>query len=276
MFSNGWALSHGLSAPAPAGLLVAPPRVEPPQPEAGGRTRRSVASRGIGAPFVYLASARPPADSGSGTIYYPYHASEWNELIGSHDALIGELREREGVEETTVCLYVLEYQNPTIRRAYESAGFRVITHGRRDDPTFLRRQLQELAAHTVVATNRVSTALWYGGHLGRRMRVFGDVFGAEAQGGPGHAADEQSRLFGPLLDGSLSPDDERALADAELGADLMRPAAELRSLLTAGHGARRLTVERQVALAEHRARAVGHRALGRWIAPRATTGEARR
>ena len=50
----------------------------------------------------------------------------------------------------TVCLYWNEYHDPEVRRAYERAGFRVISHGYRGhmwkdtDTDFLDRQLAEL------------------------------------------------------------------------------------------------------------------------------------
>lgn len=132
----------------------------------------------IGAPFLYLASQRTPVTPKPGsTLVYPFHAWEGDRTAGSHQGLIAELASELGTD-VTVCLYWLEFENPEIRQAYEAAGFRVISHGHRDgDPDFLHRQIAELERHETVVANRVATALWYGGYLGRAIRVVGEGFG---------------------------------------------------------------------------------------------------
>ena len=72
-------------------------------------------------------------------------------------------------------IYWLKHRNPRVRAIYEEAGFRVICHGERDgDPEFLFRQRAELRRHKRVASNRLTTAIFYGISEGCEPAIYGD------------------------------------------------------------------------------------------------------
>jgi hypothetical protein len=159
----------------------------------------------------------------------------------------------------TVCLYWRDHDEPRVRALYRESGFRVICHGRRDDPEFLVRQRDELRRHEVVATNRLGSALWYGAHLGLEPIVFGPVFGQwEADEGARYDAFQRAR-FPELFDPAATPADRRARADAELGVEHRRSPTELAALLGwDGERPRPGAALRARTLAEHRTRTAVH------------------
>lgn len=125
--------------------------------------------------------AYPDAPTGEreGTIFYPFHGWEGQEVVGDHAAMLRRLRE---VEEgpITTCLYWMDYDNAEIRRVYEEGGCRVITHGLRGfahrgtDRLFLYKQYAELRAHRRVVSNRLGSAILYGASVGCEVGVYGD------------------------------------------------------------------------------------------------------
>jgi hypothetical protein len=154
----------------------------------------------VGAPWAYLLTlekqaeweARGPAREG--TLVYPFHGWEGQQVVGSHSSFIDQIRANEGDGPVTVCLYWNEYRDDDVRQRYESAGFRVICHGQRGymwrgtDPRFLDKQLAELRRHRKVVSNRLSTAIFYGASVGCDVGVYGDPMLLEAEdpvfGGP--------------------------------------------------------------------------------------------
>lgn len=190
----------------------------------------------IGAPFAYLLAMSPEVeDEREGTLYYPFHGWENGAVIGDHTTLAREIAE---VEEgpVTVCLYWLEHEDPAIRGVYEEAGFRVVCHGRRGknrkggDADFLSRQLAELRRHRRVASNRLSTAVFYGVAAGCAMRVYGDPMRYEASLPIVERLDHVRRLFPDLHAVDVDDDLARTVAAAELGLAHVTPPAELRTL----------------------------------------------
>jgi hypothetical protein len=190
----------------------------------------------IGAPWLYLLALEPdPGLPRRGTIWYPFHGWEQQEVLGDHSALIAEIRETEP-EEVTVCLYWAEYGNPAVRRLYEDEGFRVICHGYRGhwwhrvDPRFLYRQLAELRRHRRVASNRLSSAIFYGVAAGCEPAVYGDPMVLKDEhpvfGGVARIRRLWPDLHGPTLDLVVA----RHLTAQELGAPHMTTPAELRHL----------------------------------------------
>ena len=227
----------------------------------------------IGAPFLYLLAVRraqieaaPPPES---TIFDPYHSSEHEAAVGSTSELIRVLTDRgpAGGKPMTVCLYWREYDDPTVRRAYEDAGFRVVCHGHRGDQDFLDRQLEELLRHDRVASNRIGSALWYGGALGRRLELFGPVFGESEDEAASFARLQQAR-WPELLDGGVDGARARELAAVELGAEFQRDPDELADLLGWDDSGRLHALRlRASVLSEHHVRRVRHH-LRRRLPPR--------
>lgn len=194
----------------------------------------------IGAPFRYLSRLRPVDEQAErrGTIWYPFHGTaDYESVTGAHDALIRQIREVEGDEPVTVCLYYVEYDQPEIRAEYENAGFRVICHGQRGakwqgtTPDFLDRQLAELRRHRRVVSNRLSTAIFYGLSEGLEAGVYGDpmtfVGGRAGFIGDGLLERNYAAMFGPRTDTATC----RAIADDELGEAWLMEPNELRHAL---------------------------------------------
>ncbi|MEV4705275.1 hypothetical protein [Actinoplanes sp. NPDC049316] len=209
------------------------------------RTRRrawSLGRRGtyvVGAPWAYLLRLDPePADAGprEGTIWYPFHGWEGQHVTGDHARLIAQIRATEPGP-VTVCLYWQEFLTPAVHRRYERAGFRVVCHGYRGDarrpgdPGFLDRQLTELRRHRRVASNRLSSAVWYGILAGCEPAVYGDPMTLAGEdprhGGQARIRRQWAQLHGEQVDAGVA----YATAVEELGADRLAPAAELRHVL---------------------------------------------
>jgi hypothetical protein len=152
---------------------------------------------------------------------------------GSHRRLIDEIVATE-TGPVTFCLYWNEYRNDWVRAEYEKAG-RVICHGYRGylwqdtDIRFLHHQLSELRAHQRVASNRLSSAIFYGVAAGCEPAVYGDPMHLERED---RAVAERIRRQWPELHGQLpEPAAARRSALAELGDGYLATPAELRAML---------------------------------------------
>ena len=204
------------------------------------RTRRRAWSMGrrqaavVGAPFLYLLRmTEPAAPERTGTIWYPFHGWEGAYVKGDHQRLIAEIAATEPGP-ITFCLYWHEFRNDRIRAAYEKAG-RVICHGYRGhqwrdtDTRFLHHQLTELRAHQRVASNRLSSAIFYGVAAGCEPAVYGDPMHLERED---RATAERIRRQWPELHGERpEPAAARESALAELGDGYLASPGELRAML---------------------------------------------
>lgn len=201
--------------------------------------------RVIGSPWAYLlrlraadvAAATAPGAAREGTIVYPFHGWEGQQIVGDHTAYADEIREREGDVPITVCLYWNDYDKPQVVQAYESRGMRVITHGLRGhnyldvDHGFLDRQFTELLRHRRVVSNRLGSALLYGASVGAQIGVYGDPMVLEGDHAVLGGMARQRRLFPQLHTEAVSPEIADRVARTELGIDLvLRPAALLAQL----------------------------------------------
>jgi hypothetical protein len=232
---HGWNIGHGF-APDHEFVDGAPLYVW------SERTRRRAWSYGhrnayvVGAPWAYLVrmagAGEEPRD---GTLWYPFHGWEGQHVVGDHDRLIATIRDTEPGP-VTVCLYWQEYQTGRLRRRYERAGFRVVCHGYRGgqwtdlDPGFLHRQLAEQRRHRRVASNRLSSAVFYGILAGCEPAVYGDPMMLDGEipifGGQQRIRRQWADLHGERVDVDLA----RRIATAELGADRLLSPAEMRRL----------------------------------------------
>ncbi len=195
----------------------------------------------IGAPWVYLLEMerdhdRVSAPRGEGTLWYPFHGWEGQDLVGDHRRLIETIRAVEPGP-VTVCLYWNEFHKRHTRRRYERAGFRVICHGYRGrwwdrtDPQFLLNQLAELRAHRRVASNRLSTAVFYGASVGCDIAVYGDPMVLRDEdtehGGYARIRRQWRAIHGEQVDATTA----REVAASELGIELRASPVELRAVL---------------------------------------------
>ena len=207
------------------------------------RTRRRAWSLGrretyvVGAPWAYLLEMQPdPGAEREGTIWYPFHGWEGQHVLGDHGRLIDQITATEPGP-VTVCLYWQEFRDQAVRRRYLEAGFRVICHGYRGgqwqdlDPQFLDRQLAEQRRHRRVASNRLCSAIFYGALAGCEPAVYGDPMTLENEsmtyGGQARVRRQWPELHGEQVELAAA----RATVTAELGADRLLPAAELRRVL---------------------------------------------
>lgn len=171
-----------------------------------------------------------------GTIFYPFHGWEGQEVAGDHQRMLEQLREVEGDRPLTVCLYWVEHRNPAIREVYENGGCRVITHGMRGfgyqgtDVEFLWKQYAELSAHDRVVSNRLGSAILYGASVGCEVGVYGDPMILENEH-PVYGGIERQKRNWPELHQEFVPQDfVEALAEAELGLRHVREPAEIMDL----------------------------------------------
>jgi hypothetical protein len=232
---HGWNVVDGLGAGTP---------YQPGRPIFvwSEQTRRRAWSMGrrqatvIGAPFLYLLTFVPaPAEpvTRQGTIWYPFHGWEGQHLRGDHRRLIDEIMRTEDGP-VTFCLYWHEYRDDQVRAEYEKAG-RVVCHGYRGfrwrdtETRFLHHQLGELRRHRRVASNRLSSAVFYGVAAGCAPAVYGDPMHLDQEHAP---TAERIRRQWPELHGR-HPDPARAYptAMAELGAGYLACPGELRAVL---------------------------------------------
>lgn len=192
----------------------------------------------MGSPFLYLMEFKP--DEGGereGTIWYPFHGTrEYEQVTGDHDSLIDEIKDTEDGP-VTMCLYYVEYEDDDIRRKYERAGFRVITHGHRGaqwkgtDRFFLHKQLAELRRHRRVASNRLTTAVFYGIAAGCEPAVYGDPMDFVGVK-PGFNGEPLLKAWLPEMFGKhVDLETARQIAHVELGADYLMSPQELRLTL---------------------------------------------
>lgn len=192
----------------------------------------------IGAAWAYLLRMeveQPTAvvpEQRSGTIFYPFHGWEAQEVVGDHRAMLRELQEVEQGP-LTVCLYWVEHAKPAIRAVYEEAGCRVITHGNRGfayqgtDPQFLRKQHAALIQHKRVVSNRLSSAILYGASVGCGVGVYGDPMVLEGEHLVYGGVERQKRTW-PELHAEFVPQEiAESFAHEELGLRHVREPAEI-------------------------------------------------
>lgn len=200
--------------------------------------------RVIGAPWSYLLRMEP--DLGvvaeterEGTLWFLFHGWEGGKITGQHARLIEEIKETEPGP-VTMSLYYTEYERPEIRRVYEDAGFRIISFGKRgwmyEDThrTFLHQQLAEFRRHKRVASNRLSTAIFYGASVGCEPAVYGDPMelAGEDKAFGGNARVEQ--LWPELIGKEIDLAAARAIVEDELGTAALHSPEELRLLFDWG------------------------------------------
>ncbi|MEO7753055.1 MAG: hypothetical protein ABIS35_06540 [Terracoccus sp.] len=193
----------------------------------------------VAAPWLYLLELerqeqwRRTAPRPTGTIVYPFHGWEGQQVVGSHTAYIEEVKSVEGDVPITVCLHWNEYDNPKVRREYEDAGVRVVTHGQRGylwkdtDVSFLYRQLHEMRGHARVVSNRMSSAILYAASAGVEVGIYGDPMELEADHAVLGGAGKPRRMWPEMHQSHIPAAYAEAVALAELGADEMLSPAEV-------------------------------------------------
>lgn len=194
----------------------------------------------IGSPWAYLLALQADAtttsplvvgteDEAAGTIVYPFHGWEGQQIVGDHAAYAAQIRTAEGDVPVTICLYWNDYENPVVREVYQDAGFRVITHGRRGhlyvggDLDFLDRQYAELRSHRRAVSNRMGSALLYAASLGLSIGVYGDPMVLAGDHTVLGGMERQRRLYPKLHQADVDRSVAHDVACRELGLDLTVP-----------------------------------------------------
>lgn len=171
----------------------------------------------VGAPWLYLPLDAPSETERKGTLWF-FHGWGGGKMP---ERVIAEIRETEPGP-VTVALSPREYQRPDVRAFYADAGFDVLRLGSRGwsyegtDRRYLHKLLEAFHKHERVASNRLSTVIFYGIAAGCRPAVYGLD--------PVHRWPE---MIGPEID----PVTAREIADQELGTAWRLPPEELRMLL---------------------------------------------
>jgi hypothetical protein len=184
--------------------------------------------RCIGAPFTYLArtlwrDGSYPA--GNGTLVFGSHSNE---------AMVETWSERDlvaSVEQVCEPPYTVSVSYQDLNRSgtkvYRDAGWRVVSFGQRNQPSFLVELAFEIVRHESVVGNLMQSALMYGALLKRRTRVLGpkpDWMGSPYD--PGKISQSLGRY--PELHGvGLSSDEAGNLGKSELGWESNLPPLEL-------------------------------------------------
>lgn len=192
----------------------------------------------IGSAWGYLLEVRkdePAPAKREGTIFYPFHGWEGQKVLGDHRDLLRTLQEVE-TGPLTVCLYWTEHRDESIRRIYEDAGCRVITHGQRGyayrgtTRRFLDNQLEELRAHERVVSNRLGSAILYGASVGCEVGVYGDPMVLENDHAVYGGLERQRRNWPDLYGEKVDRDIAAEIAHVELGLDKLRSPGEIMDL----------------------------------------------
>jgi hypothetical protein len=193
----------------------------------------------VGSPWMYLLdlegqqaweAARPER---RGTIVYPFHGWEGQQVLGSHTAYVEQVKQVEGDVPITVCLHWNEFNNDKVRAQYEQAGVRVITHGERGylwkdtDIGFLYKQLDEIRAHARVVSNRMTSAILYAATAGAEVGVYGDPMALESDHAILGGVGKPRRLWPRMHAEAVPLDYARLVAEEELGAAEMLHPLEL-------------------------------------------------
>ena len=187
----------------------------------------------IGAPFLYGVAAlaagveRPPL--GAGTIVFAQHSDGMARVSQDIERLIDEVEDQEQGP-FTASIFYQDLDDPDFVEPFRRAGWRTVTFGSRADPMFLPRMILELQAHRAVVSNSVGSAIWYGAHLGRRVRVMGKPPTVTVV--TGRAVDLDLAHRWPGLGGQgIDGDEAVAVANIELGYPCLRGPDELAELL---------------------------------------------
>jgi hypothetical protein len=180
----------------------------------------------IGAPFIYacrslLGDAEGDIPAGTGTLCMPQHSVPGWQSTQDHSRFIAEVEATE-TGPFTVALFYVDMSRSEVVSPYETAGWRVVSFGRRDENLFVYRVITEMVRHRSVVSDQVGTPVWYGAHLGRRVRIVGPPAAHLYIDDANVFRDRWPSVFGAGVEG----EEARALADLELdGSCILAPDA---------------------------------------------------
>lgn len=192
---HGWALDSGKGIKKLMGgrylyLSWSSARVA----RSGISDRRTI---GIGAPFIYAHSIlanqiesykKSKTSTGSGILFFPVHGNEYSQQ--NPQSQIALFKEKYNPSGSTVCLYWVEYINPSIYNLYKEAGFAIVCAGfsgqmehtglgysaRRlagspigGRPNFILQTIAMMTTHRKIVFGGLGTAVFYAAYLGKEI-----------------------------------------------------------------------------------------------------------
>lgn len=184
----------------------------------------------IGSPFLYLETLLTQLgwsrSNRLGPVFIPIHGTRLIRVRGAHKELAHHVAEVDGP--STVCLHSEDILDPDLTDAWASAGHRLVTAGRRDDPEFLLRIMYLVGNASKVASNRLSTAVVYAAAAGTPATVYGDplTFGMEQRSSIDELRDRWPEFHDPAAHGAVG-----AVARDELGGHALLSPEALRTEL---------------------------------------------
>ena len=200
-------------------------------------TRDAGASRvtATGSPFAYLLELLPEAEVNvrSQTLVLPYHGLSQGDETSTITALLEQIRDAHGLEDTVVYLHANEVTDQRIQAVCRDAGVecRSFWQGRASlyDPYLLVRQIATFRRARRVISNALCTPLWYAALLGAEPMVFGQPPAFNESSEHADRAVRVARANWPYMFDGDDYDSGGAFEAArhELGVDLVMPPAEL-------------------------------------------------
>lgn len=198
----------------------------------------------IGAAWAYLREMEPdlgytPEAERTGTLFFLFHGWEGGKITGDHKRMVDNIREVEDGP-VTMSLYYTEYARKEVREAYQEAGFDVICFGERGwnylgtDRRFLYKQLQALRGFKRVASNRLSTAIFYGASVGCDVGVYGDPMELAGENPLFGGTARLARLWPEMIGEHTDREAVAATTEEEIGTRWMVPAEELKRMIFDG------------------------------------------
>ncbi len=228
----------------------------------------------IGAPFIYAhKEVEVPLQNfqdkygsqESRILFFPVHGNEFNQQ--NPESQIGLFRERYDPKEASVCLYWVEFINPTIYNLYKQAGFRVFCAGFSGQmehtglgysarklagspiggrPKFILNIIAMMASHSRIVFGGLGTATFYAGFMRKNIELFPDYLTTtyldmDSEYGSSFEANLlEMRYVKYVADFMGCPFDQidynsnrfGLLADLELGVDDMLSKEQLKKLLS--------------------------------------------
>jgi hypothetical protein len=228
----------------------------------------------IGAPFIYALKLvehhiedfnRSHSSGTNRILFFPVHGNEYSQQ--NPQSQIALFKEKYKAEEASVCLYWVEYINPSIYLQYQQAGFKIICAGfsgqmehtglgysaRRlagspmgGRPNFLLQTIAMLTTHNKIVFGGLGTALFYAAYLGKSIEVLHKYLATtyldmEYEYGTSFDANPlevrcvkyvENYMECDFKDINFSSEKFVALANLELGKDNMLTSAQLKELFS--------------------------------------------
>lgn len=228
----------------------------------------------IGAPFIYAHSLvseqiesfkKSETSKGNGVLFFPVHGNEYSQQ--NPESQIALFKEKYNPNGSTVCLYWVEYINPTIYNLYKAAGFKIVCAGfsgqmehtglgysaRRlagspigGRPNFILQTIAMMTTHEKIVFGGLGTAVFYATYLGKEVDLLhkyltSTFLDMDSEHGTSFEAHPQEIRYVSFVadymgckfsDIDYSSDRFLSLANQELGKENMLSRNELKKLLS--------------------------------------------